>query len=370
MRTLLILLRKEFKQIFRNKTILALIIVMPTMQFLILPLAANYEFKNINLVVVDNDHSSVSRQMISKIIGSGYFKLVDNAPSFKAAYSLIETDAADVVLEIPANFERNLVRENSQKVFLAVNAINGTKANLGGSYLNQILRDFNKDILLEMAPGIKQASGLEIVSSNWFNPKNNYKLVLIPGILAILVTMVGGFMTALNIVREKEVGTIEQINVSPISKAQFVLGKLLPFWILGNVVFTNGLILGYLIYDIVPQGSIPLLYFFVAVYLFAILGFGLLVSTFCQTQQQAMFIMFFFMMVFVLMSGLFTPIESMPEWAQWIAAFNPVTYLIQVVRMVMLKASSLSDMLHQLGVIAAMAVVLNSWAVWNYRKTG
>jgi len=370
MRTLLILLKKEFKQIFRNKTILALIIVMPTMQFLILPLAANYEFKNINLVVVDNDHSSVSREMISKIIGSGYFKLVENSRSFKEAYSLIETDAADVILEIPPHFERNLIRENSQKVFLAVNAINGTKANLGGNYLMQILREYNKDILLELVPGIKLNSGIEIVSTSWFNPKNNYKLVLIPGILAILVTMIGGFMTALNIVREKEVGTIEQINVSPITKAQFVLGKLIPFWILGNIVFTNGLILGYLIYDIVPQGSLLLLYFFVAVYLFAILGFGLLVSTFCDTQQQAMFIMFFFMMVFILMSGLFTPIESMPNWAQWITAFNPVTYLIQVVRMVMLKASSLSDMLHQLWVIAKMAVVLNTWAVWNYRKTG
>lgn len=343
--------------------------VMPIMQFLILPLAANYEFKNINLVVVDHDHSSYSRQMISKIIGSGYFILVENATSYKEAYSLIETNEADVVLEIPPHFERNLIRENSQKVFLAVNAINGTKANLGGSYLTRIIGDFNRDVLLELAPGIKLNGGLDIAATSWFNPKNNYKLFLIPGILAILVTMIGGFLTALNIVREKEVGTIEQINVSPISKSQFILGKLIPFWILAIIVFTNGLILGYFIYDIVPKGSLLVLYFFVSVYLLAILGFGLLISTYCETQQQAMFYMFFFMLIFVLMSGLFTPIESMPNWAQWIAAFNPVTYLIQVIRMVMLKASSLSDMLPQLRVIASMAVVLNFWAVWNYRKT-
>ena len=368
MRTLIILLRKEFRQIFRNSAILRIATIMPIMQFLILPLAANYEFKNINLVVVDHDHSSFSRQMISKVVGSGYFRLVDYVGSYDEAYELIETDKADVLLEIPVNFERDLVREGGQKVFLAVNAINGTKANLGGSYLNRIIRDFNKDILLDFMPGAKTEAGIDVATSNWFNPKNNYKLFLIPGILAILVTMIGGFLTALNIVREKEVGTIEQINVSPIHKGQFILGKLIPFWILAIIVFTNGLILGYFIYDIVPQGNLLVLYFFVSIYLFAILGFGLLISTFCETQQQAMFFMFFFMMVFVLMSGLFTPIESMPEWAQTIAHFNPVTYLIQVIRMVMLKASTLSDMWPQLRVIASMAVVLNAWAVWNYRK--
>ena len=369
MHTLTILLRKEFRQIFRNKAILRIALIVPIAQFLILPQAANYEFKNINLVVVDNDHSSYSRQMISKIIGSGYFRLIENAASYNEAYSFIETDKADIILEIPSHFERNLIRENSQKVFLAVNAINGTKAGLGGNYLSRILVDFNKDILLELAPSTSLGNSLEIVSTNWFNPKNNYKLFLVAGILAILVTMIGGFLTALNIVKEKEVGTIEQINVSPIRKRDFILGKLIPFWILANIVFTNGLILGYFIYDIVPQGSILLLYFFVAVYLFAILGFGLLISTFCDTQQQAMFIMFFFMMIFMLMSGLFTPIESMPNWAQWIAAFNPVTYLIQVIRMVMLKGSGLQNVLPQLGVISAMAVVLNAWAVLNYRKT-
>jgi ABC-2 type transport system permease protein len=368
MRILSILLKKEFRQIFRDTAILRIAIIMPIMQFLILPQAASYEIKNINLVVVDHDHSSYSRQMISQIVGSGYFRLVANADSYRDAYTYIETDRADLLLEIPAHFERDLIREGNQKLLLAVNAINGTKAGLGGNYMGRILADFNRDIQLELLPG-NAAAGIDIATTAWFNSDYNYKLFLIPGILAILLTMIGGFLAALNIVREKEIGTIEQINVSPVSKRDFILGKLIPFWILGVVVFTNGLILGYLIYDIVPQGNLLLLYFFVAVYLFAILGFGLLVSTFCDTQQQAMLIMFFFMMVFTLMSGLFTPIESMPEWAQWITHLNPVKYLIQVVRMVMLKGSSLPDMLPQLGAIAGMAVVLNGWAVWNYRKT-
>lgn len=364
-------MQKEFRQIFRNKIILAISLIAPIMQFLILPLAASYEIKNINLVVVDKDHSTFSRDLLSKITASGYFRLIDYPVSYEAAYTYIERDEADVILEIPPGFERNLVREGRQKIFIALNAINGTKASLGGSYLNTIINSFNQDILLELMPSVQpiKPGGLEITSTQWFNTQRNYKLSLIPGILALLVTMVGGFLSALNIVKEKEIGTIEQINVTPIRKRDFILAKLIPFWILANVVFTLGMLLAYCVYGIVPQGSILLLYAFIAVYLLAVLGFGLLISTFCHTQQQAMFIMFFFMMVFVLLGGLFTPIDSMPSWAQWMTHFNPVAYLIDVIRMVMLKGSGLKDILPQLGIITLMAVVLNGWAVLNYKKT-
>ena len=369
MSTLKILLQKEFRQIFRNKIILAITILVPIMQFLILPLAAKYEIKNVNLVIVDHDHSTYSRQLISKITGSRYFRLVDCNSTYNEAYKYIETDKADMILEIPAGFEKNLIREGVQKIFIAVNAINGTKAGLGGSYLNSIIADFNKDILVELSPSFKNDAGIEIVPLDWFNPTRNYQLSLIPGILAMLVTMVGGFLTALNIVKEKEIGTIEQINVSPIKKRDFILAKLIPFWILANVVFTIGLILCYLVYDIQSHGNILVLYAFIAVYLLAVLGFGLLVSTYCETQQQAMFIMFFFMMIFLLLGGLFTPIESMPKWAQWLTKLNPVAYLIEVIRMVMLKGSGLKNILPELGSICLMAIVLNSWAILNYKKT-
>ncbi len=371
MQTLKILLRKEFRQIFRNRIILTITMVAPVMQFLILPLAANFEIKNINLVAVDNDRSSYSRALLSKITGSGYFRLIDYCSSYNAAYKYIETGQADAILEIPPHFEKNLVRGGSQQVFIALNAINGTKANLGGSYLNAIIADFNKDILVQLAPSSKSinSTGIEVTSVSWFNPKRNYKLSLIPGILAILVTIVGGFLAALNIVKEKEIGTIEQINVSPVKKRDFILAKLIPFWILANIVFTIGLMLTYFVYGIASQGSLWVLYAFNAIYLLAVLGFGLLVSTFCNTQQQAMFIMFFFMMIFLLLGGLFTPIESMPQWAIWMTKLNPVSYLIEVIRMVMLKGSGLADILPQLGAISLMAIVLNGWAILNYRKT-
>jgi ABC-2 type transport system permease protein len=345
--------------------------VMPVMQLLILPLAANYEVKNINLSVVDHDHSSFSQKLISKITASGYFKLQSYNASFKDAFQLIESDKSDLILEIPEGFERDLVRENHQKLFIAVNAINGTKANLGGAYLTQIIRNYNEAIPVKWLPeaALTQSSIIEITSSNWFNPFLNYDLYMVPGILAILVTMVGGFLTALNIVKEKEVGTIEQINVTPIKKQYFILGKLIPFWILGNVVFSIGLIIARLVYGIIPLGNLLVLYGFIWLFLLAVLGFGLLVSTYSNTQQQAMLIMFFFMMIFILMGGLFTPIESMPNWAKVIARFNPLSYMIDVMRMVILKGSGWKEILPQLWKIALFAIVLNTWAILNYRKT-
>lgn len=372
MRTVRFLLQKEFRQIFRNRAIIAMICVMPVIQLAVLPWAADYEVKNINLAVTDHDHSTYSQQLITKITASGYFRLTGYNASYNEAMKLIETDEADLILEIPAGFEKNLVRENQQKLFVAVNAINGTKANLGGAYLGQIIREYNSGIRTELTSNTKGESSLatiDITSSNWFNPMMNYKVYMVPGILAILITMIGGFLSALNIVKEKEVGTIEQINVTPIKKHHFILGKLIPFWVLGNVVFSLGLIVSWVIYGIVPEGNLLVLYAFIWIYLVAVLGFGLLVSTFCDTQQQAMFIMFFFMMLFVLLGGLFTSIDSMPEWAKTITKFNPVRYLIEVMRMVILKGSALSDIVKHLFIMMLFAIGLNTLAILNYRKT-
>ena len=371
MRTLRFLLRKEFSQIFRNKAIVAMILVVPVVQLMILPLAANYEVKNINIAIVDHDHSSYSQKLVSKVTSSGYFKLTGFSSSFNEAFKLIESDKADLILEIPQGFEKNLVREDKQKLFIAVNAINGTKAGAGGSYIASVIRDFNSDIRLETAsmPKMNPASVIEITPRNWFNELMNYRHFMVPGILAVLLTMIGGYLSALNIVKEKEIGTIEQINVTPIKKHHFILGKLIPFWVLGLVVFTLGLTVSWIVYGIVPQGSIALMYGFVAIYLLAVLGFGLLISTYTDTQQQAMFIAFFFMMIFILMSGLFTSIDSMPEWAKVIARLNPVSYMIDVMRMVVLKGSGFSDIQMHLLKVAGFAVVLNAWAILKYRKT-
>ncbi len=220
-----------------------------------------------------------------------------------------------------------------------------------------------------MASKFNNVPTIEVTSANWFNPEMNYHVFMVPGILAILVTIVGGFLSALNIVKEKETGTIEQINVTPIRKHHFIIGKLIPFWILGNIIFTLGLMIAWLVYGIVPQGNLAVLYTCTSVYLLAILGFGLLISTFCDTQQQAMLIMFFFMMIFILMGGLYTTIDSMPDWAKVVSQFNPASYLIESVRMVILKGSGLRDVLPHIIKLSMFAIVLNGWAIYNYKKT-
>ncbi|MEO1050542.1 MAG: ABC transporter permease [Bacteroidota bacterium] len=372
MNTLIFLLQKEFKQIFRNPTLLRMILAIPIIQLSILPLAADFEIKNINVAIIDHDHSTYSRDLVNKITASGYFVLVDYGDDVKEAYEYLESDEADVILEIPIDFERNLVRENAEQVFLAVNAINGTKANVGGGYLANVIADFNQEIRLEWASRNEptKAPAIEATAINWFNPLLNYQFFMVPGILVVLVTMVGAYMCSLNIVKEKEVGTIEQINVTPIKKYHFILGKLIPFWIIGIFVFSVGLfVVARLIYGIVPVGSLGLLYGYLSLYLIAVLGIGLLVSTYSQTQQQAMSLAFFLMMIFLLMSGLFTSIESMPAWARTVAQFNPVTYFIEVVRMVIMKGSDFTHVAKHFVIMAAFALVFNTWAIINYRKT-
>lgn len=373
MKVLGFILQKEFRQIFRDKTILAMMFITPTIQLIIMPLAANFDVKNINISIVDHDHSTYSQKLITKIGSSGYFKLVGNELSYNQAFKQIESSTADLVMEIPSGFERDLVREGSQKINISVDAINGTKASIGGAYLNTVIADFNSKLDVNIkAPNnniTAPSAVIDITSSNWFNPRAEYKYYMVPAILVLLLTMIGGFLTALNIVREKEIGTIEQINVTPIKKWEFIAGKLIPFWIVGMIVFTIGLTVAYVIYGIFPKGNLAVLYLFAGVYLIALLGLGLLISTYSDTQVQAMFVAFFFIMIFILMSGFFTSLDSMPNWAKQISNLTPVTHFIGVVRMIVLKGSGFIDVKLELLYEAIFAIILNTWAIFNYKKT-
>lgn len=371
MRTLKFLLQKEFRQIFRDPGIIRIIFIMPIIQLIVLPFAADYEVKNINLSVVDQDHSTYSQRLVSKMTASGYFRLTDYTNSYPEALQTVERDKADIILNIPPHFERDLVKDNQAKVMLEANAINGVKAGLGMGYAGQIINDFNREVRENwiVMPKYNEMPLIEIQTANWYNPNINYHLFIVPGILVVLVTMVGSFLAAMNIVKEKEVGTIEQMNVTPVKKYQFLLGKLIPFWVLGLISLAIGLLVSYVVFGIVPVGSYLTIFGFAAVYLLAALGIGLLVSTFADTQQQATLIAFFFMMIFILLSGLYTPVESMPDWAKVIAWINPVSHFVTVIRAVVIKGSGFSDILPQLFTVAGFALIFNALAVWNYRKT-
>jgi len=372
-KVLLFILQKEFRLIFRDKIILAMMTFVPTMQLIILPMAADFDVKNVNVAFIDHDQSTTSSQLMRKVMSSGYFRIVDLPFSYNEGIKLIEDGSADIVVEVPLGMERSLIREGRTTINVSINAINGTKASLGGAYLSTVFADYNREIDLPMqAPSqgaMVNVKQIELVQQNWYNVRAEYKYYMVPGILVLLLTIIGGFITALNIVKEKELGTIEQINVTPIKKWQFILGKLIPFWIVGLTVFTLGLVVMYVVYGIFPEGSLLTLYAFAAVYMMALLGFGLLISTFSSNQLQAMFVAYFFIMIFTLMSGFFTSIDSMPNWARRMSSMTPVTHFIFVVRLIVLKGSSFHHVYQEFLYLIGFGVVLNGLAIWNYRKT-
>jgi len=373
MKTLGFLLEKEFRQLLRNRQLMRTLLLAPLIQLIILPLAADYSVRNIAIAVTDNDHSTTSRRLIEKIVSSGYFKLRDYTASYPEALKQVEQDKADLALQIPAHFERDLVREDKKQVYVAINAIEGTKANLGGAYLGNIVTDFNSEIRMQwQVSGTGGTDGppqVSVASSNWYNPFLNFHLYMVPAILVTLVTAMVAMQSAFNIVQEKESGTIEQINVTPIKKHIFIIGKMAPFMVLGIILFTMGLLVGWLFYGIVPLGSLWVLYGSLIVYLFSMLGLGLLIATYSGTQQQAMSLSFFFINIFNMMSGVFTAVDSMPDWAQAIVATFPPSHFIKIMRPVVLKGSGFGDILPEILWLLALGLILNTWAVLNYRKT-
>ena len=372
MRTILFILQKEFLQIFRNKGMLPIIFFLPLIQLLILAYAANYDIKNITVDIIDNDHSLWSERLTHKIFASGYFKYHGSPQNTSFAMEDIKDDQADMILVIPPDFEQNLVRKNKQDVQILINAINGMKAGIGSGYIQSILQDYNirirKEWMHAAAVDSQASPQINVTDAYWYNPYMDYKQFMVPGILVVLVTMIGAFLSGMNIVREKETGTIDQLNVTPIRKVHFIIGKLVPFWIIAMAELAFGLIFSWWFFHLSYAGSIWLIFLFAGIYLMVMLGIGLLISTQTQTQQQAMFITWFFFVIFLLLSGLFTPINSMPLWAQRITLFNPVAWFIKVIRMVLIKGSGFSGILPYLFIITLFALVVNSIAILTYRK--
>lgn len=357
-------MQKEFIQIFRNKTILPIIFVLPIVQLLILANAATQEMKNIRLTIVDFDNSSESRRLINAFDQSKFYTLIPVSGNVDRAVELIDLGKTDAALVIPKRFGESLVEGAPVNIQLMLNAINITAAALTQSYTTGIIQNFASSISIQNINPIKTKQSVRY----WYNPELNYKLYMVPGILVILVTIVGMFLTAINIVREKELGTIEQVNVTPIKPYQFVIGKLLPFWIIALFELSFGLLIARLVFNLTIAGSIPLLFAFAAIYLLVTLGLGLILSTSASNQQQVMFMAFFFMIVFLMLSGLFTPTESMPKWANWFNTINPLYYFMKVNRMLILKGSDFTNLKDSFLSISLMTIAVLSIAILRYRK--
>lgn len=367
MKTLTFLLEKEFKQFFRDPFMPKMVVVFPVIIMLIIPLVANLDFKNINICIVDNDHSGFSRLMTDKISHSSYFILKETPQDYKKAMEAMDKRGIDIILEIPQDFEREIVRNEKPGISIVANAVDASKGASGTAYLTQIVAETLSETMT--ANGVLTEKTPDLITvRNLYNPTGNYRHFMIPALTVMLIIIVCGALPALNIVKEKESGTIEQINATPVSKLTFTFGKLIPFWIMGLFILTIALVIAKSVYGLSPAGELWIVYANAMLFTLAISSFGLIISNFSETMQQAMFIIFFFIMIFVLMSGLLTPVESMPPFAQAITRFLPPRYFIETMRGVYLKGSGISDVYPQLLWLAGFTIVLTIIAIISYRK--
>ncbi|MGM9733384.1 MAG: ABC transporter permease [Prevotella sp.] len=354
------LIQKEFLQIRRNAFLPRLIIIFPIVMMCVMPWVMNQEVKNIRVDVVDNDRSTLSRQLVQSIEASNYFIFNGQKPTYDAAIKDIEKMDADVVMVIPQHFSRELTQKRNPQVLIAANAVNGTKGSMGASYLSQI-------VTMKVNPSVAEMQS-KISTLFLYNKHLNYKVFMIPALLAIVMMLMCGFLPTLNIVGEKEAGTIEQINVTPVPKWAFILAKLIPYWIIAMFVIVVCLVLSWLIYDITCQG--PLWLVFALAMLLALFwsSFGLVISNYSDTMQQAIFVMWFFVVCMLLLSGLFTPTRSMPHLAYLTTYVNPMHYFVEAIRTVFVRGGSFHSVAHQLLALLSIASVMGVWAVMSYRK--
>ena len=343
--TLKYLIQKEFLQIRRNAFLPKLIVMFPIVIMCVMPWVMQMEVKNIVVDVVDIDHTVESQRLVQQIAASNYFIFGGQKATYAEAMKDIEKGRADVILEI-----------RDGQYLIAANAVNGTKGSMGSAYLSQIVTSNVTHHTSNITP------------LTLYNKGQNYKLYMIPALFAIVMMLMTGFLPTLNIVGEKEAGTIEQINVTPVSKWSFILAKLIPYWLIALFVITVCLLLAWLVYGITPAGPVWLIYVLAMLLALFFSSFGLIVSNYSDTMQQAMFVMWFFVVSIMLLSGLFTPTRSMPQWAYLTTYVNPMHYFIEAIRTVFIRGGGLHETAHQVLALAGIGMLMGCWAVQSYKK--
>lgn len=364
--TLWPMLWKEFLQLRRDRLTLALVTGLPAMQLLLFGYAIRTEVRRLPTVVVDDSRTGESRALVQVLANTDNFRIVATVPDRAAARRWIERSAARVALVIPADYQRRIRRGHTGVAQLLIDAADpqSSGAALSGAQLAAQARGAQL-----LATRLRMAPPVEVRVRPWYNPAQRSAAYIVPGIVGILLTITMTLITATAIVRERERGTLEQLIVTPIGKASLMLGKLLPFVLVGYVQMTVVLVLGIVFFRIPIQGSLPLLYALALVFIVASLGIGLLVSTVARTQAQAMQVSFFFLLPNILLSGYVFPRAAMPEPAQWVGALLPLTWFLEILRGILLKGVGFGDLWRPLLAIAAMACLLPAVAVRRFAKT-
>lgn len=364
-RILKALLQKEVISIRRNPLVPRIILMLPIMTMLVMPLVATMDVKHVDIAVVDNDHSQLSRRFVADLDASQELTVNDVCGTFTEALARLEDGDIDVILTIPYNYEKELASGSMPKVDIQANGVNATRGALGAQY---VARSVAGSLNQYLSGSGRQIKATDISVLDMYNPTLDFRNYMIPALIVILLIIICGFLPTLNLVGEKESGTIESINVTPVGKFTFVLSKLIPYWIIGIFVVTVGMVIGLAVYGLRPQGSIVGFYLAAVLFSLVMSGLGVLIANKSNTMMQSIFVMFAVIILFQLMGGLFTPISSMPQWAQYITYAIPPRYFIEIMRALYLRGTPIMELLPQFGALAFYATLFCSLAALSYRK--
>ena len=376
------LLEKEFKQFFRDPGLPRMALMFPVLMMLVFPFAVSMEIRNINLAVVDSDRSEESSRLLERCTSSGYFRLVAFCGSPEEAMRLMDENKADAIITIASDFSREIGNGSGFPVGIKVNTVNGTRGSIASQYLQNCIMMYLQDrnsreagssvqsaASAPAAQSVSAGPAIDVSEKYYFNTYLDYKLFMIPALIVIGITMITAFLPSLNIVSEKETGTIEQMNVTPVSKSAFIICKMIPYWAIAFFVLTACLLIAWAVFGYVCRGNVLWLYLYTTLDIIVMAGLGLLISNYSSNAQQAMFVIWFFAVIFMLMSGIFTPIASMPGWAQAITYLNPMRYYADAMRSVFLKGSSPLDIWYDAAGLASIGAAMVCWAIASYRKS-
>lgn len=371
MRRILFMVQKEFRQIKRTKAYFGLIFVAPFLMLLVMGSAITTQVKYVPVAVLDFDHSPDSRQIARVFTASSSFRFVGTVASEADATRLLDDGAAKIVVVVPAHFERDVIDHTIPTVQLLVDGSDSNSAGLGLGYVSAALALLQS----RWADGAvntvtRKASGghIVLVPRMWYNPNLESQPNIVPGLIGILLIMITTFLTAINIVREKEIGTLEQLMVTPLGGMQLILGKVIPFTIMGFAQLTISLLAAGIVFGLWMKGSLLLFYGMAFIFFLSTLGIGIFVSTVVRTQQQAMFTAWFIMIFAILLSGFFVPIENMPRFVQYLTYINPLRYFITVVREIYLKGTEFRFLWKEASAMALIGVFTIVSAAIRFHK--
>ncbi|OQW98258.1 MAG: hypothetical protein BWK74_04960 [Desulfobacteraceae bacterium A6] len=371
MRQIFYLVQKEFRQIFRDFSMVRILFIVPLIQIFILGNAITTDVKNIKVIFQDQDKTPYSRDFISQFVHSKYFKITGYEEDYTRLSSYLDSGKANLAIVIPRHFQRDIVLQKRPDIQLLVDGVDGNSAGVSLGYITDIVQKYQERLMAsspDLSLQVKNIRRVETEPRFWFNPNLESKLYIVPGIIALILLIITLFLTSMGIVREKEIGTLEQLMVTPIRSYQLVIGKIIPFSILGilEIMISMGFV--YLIFGIGVRGSLLLLLFESSIFIISTLGLGIFISTISDTQQQALFVAWFFMIFAILLSGFFIPIANMPPVIQHITRLNPLRYYIVILREIYLKGTSIKDLIPETLAMVTFSTCLFLAAVIRFRN--